>query len=73
MYTEINYKTKKQLKEAVMSGEEVRVFQPNDIFDNPQAKSDYSGRASVEGPHFPEAHRWYASVEIKDGLVIKVS
>jgi hypothetical protein len=72
MYTEINFKTKKQLKEAVIQGEEIRVYQPNDVFDSPQAKSNYSGRAAVEGPHYPEAHRWYASVEIKNGLVVKV-
>lgn len=26
----------------------------------------------VEGPHFPQPHRWYAQVEVKDGKVIKV-
>lgn len=26
----------------------------------------------VEGPHYPEPHRWYAQVEMKDGIVVKV-
>lgn len=48
------------------------VFQPNDMFDNPKARPDYSGSASIEGPHYPEPQRWYATVEIKDGVIVKV-
>jgi hypothetical protein len=72
MYTETNYKTKKALRDAVAAGAEVRVYQPNDIFGNPKAKPDYCGRATVEGPQYPEPHRWYAQVEITNGIVTKV-
>lgn len=66
MYVSPNYKTKKALKEAVASGEVVQVFSPGPF----PAKQD--GRESVEGPHFPQPHRWYAQVEVKDGFVVKV-
>lgn len=66
MYVSPNYRTKKALKEAVASGEVVQVFSPGPF----PAKQD--GRESVEGPHYPEPHRWYAQVEVKDGLVVKV-
>ena len=73
MYTEINYKSKKSLKEAVAAGIAVRIFQPNDIFGNPKVARDYSGSAGVEGPHYPCQHSWYATVTVVNGLVTKVS
>jgi len=73
MYTEPNFKSKKALKEAVAAGQTVTVFQPNDIFGNPKANPDYSGTASVEGPHYPKPHSWYAQVTIEKGRVVKVS
>ena len=102
MYTSINFKSKKALKEAVAarrayletlniaadcgpmtvgalvasqarSARPITVFQPNDMFGNPAGAPDYSGRACVEGPHYPEPHRWYATVIIENGEVVKVS
>lgn len=67
MYTDINFKTKKALKEAVASGKQVTVFQPGGIFE-----SKRDGRTTVEGPHYPEPHRWYASVEISGGIITKI-
>ena len=67
MYTVTNYKTKKALKEAVSSGEEVRVFQPG--------LSQYAqgeGKVYLEGPHYPEPHRWYAEALVKNGVIRKV-
>ena len=32
-----------------------------------------NGTAYVEGPHYPEPHKWYAKVEVKDGVIVKVS
>lgn len=72
MYTHINFKTKKALKEAVASGKQVTIFQPNDMFGNPKALPNYSGIACVEGPHYPEPHRWYAVVTVTNGVVTKV-
>jgi len=68
-YTETNFKTKKALKEAVAKGEEVRCFQPGLGPD----LSNFSGRVSLEGPHFPKPHTWYASATLENGKVVKVS
>lgn len=34
--------------------------------------SGYTGKVYLEGPHYPAPHSWYAEVELKDGIVIKV-
>ena len=70
MYTTINYRTKKALKEAVAAGEKVRVFQPN--ADLTGAKVPQNGRVYLEGPHYPAPHTWYAQAELRDGIVVKV-
>lgn len=66
MYVEPNFKNKKALKEAIGKGEAVFVFSPGP-FPCPQ-----NGQVSVEGPHYPEPHKWYGTVIVKDGMVIKV-
>ena len=50
----------------------VTIYQPNDMFGNPKAEPNYSGTACVEGPHFPESHKWYATVTVEKGIVVKV-
>lgn len=70
MYTDRNFKTKKELKEAVAAGKEIGVFQPNNIFGTP---TPTDGTVSVEGPHFPKPHSWYARVTLKNGIIVKVS
>lgn len=71
MYVDPNFKTKKALKEAVKAGEKVTVFQPGPFSGGIPANGN--GSASVEGPHYPAPHRWYARVSVKEGLVVKVS
>jgi hypothetical protein len=66
MYTERNFKSKKALKEAVLAGEKVRIYAPG--LGTPKE----NGAEFVEGPHYPEPHRWYAAIEMKDGFVFKV-
>lgn len=65
MYTDINFKTKKALKEAVASGQRITVYQPGPF---PGATN---GRITLEGPHYPEPHKWYASATIKDGVIVQ--
>jgi hypothetical protein len=67
MYTERNFKTKKELKAAVAAGEQIAVFEPGPF----PAKQD--GRVALEGPHYPKPHSWYASAEINGGIIVKVS
>ena len=66
MYTGQNFKTKKALKEAVAAGKQVGTFQPGGMFPAP-----LNGRVSLEGPHYPAPHTWYASAEIKDGIIVQ--
>jgi hypothetical protein len=71
MYTVENFRTKKALKDAVKAGRRVEVYQPNgDLFGN---TGPYNGKVALEGPHYPEPHRWYASAEVKDSVVVKVT
>ena len=67
MYVNPNFKTKKALKEAVKNGDRVEVFSPGPF------PAKQNGEDAVEGPHYPKPHSWYASVIIKDGLVVKVT
>jgi len=68
MYTVTNFKTKKALKEAVASGEQVRVWQPGP-FAKPIGR--YQGTIYLEGPHYPAAHTWYAKADVRDGVIVK--
>ena len=70
MYTNRNFKTKKALKEAVEAGEEVTVYQPNADLTGTIVPRD--GTISLEGPHYPTPHTWYATATLKDGIVVKV-
>lgn len=65
-YTDTNFKTKKAFKEAVKAGVQVTLYSPGPF----GVKTD--GRESVEGPHYPKPHTWYASVIVKDGVVVSV-
>lgn len=67
-YTDINFKTKKALKEAVERGERITVHQPGGFFPDPPP----NGTVYLEGPHYPEPHRWYASAVLENGVVVKV-
>ena len=66
MYVRPNFKTKKALKEAVANGTTVTVFSPGPW----PAKEN--GIETIEGPHYPESHRFYARVQVENGLVTKV-
>jgi len=72
MYSEIDFRTKRELKEAVANGQKLRIYQPNDMFGNPKGDEHYTGEATLEGPHYPKPHSWYAQVEVVDGYIVKV-
>ncbi len=67
MYVTPNFATKKALKEAVQAKRYVGIFQPG-LGTVPE-----SGTVSVEGPHFPKPHTWYATLIVKNNQIIKVS
>jgi hypothetical protein len=66
MYTSINFKSKKALKDAVTQGQKITLFAPG--LGTPAT----NGRETVSGPHYPEPHKWYAQVEMRDGFVVSV-
>jgi hypothetical protein len=67
-YTDRNFKTKKAMKDAFVNGEKIHVHQPGGIFP-----LKTPGTHTIEGPHYPEPHRWYARVEVDvDGYITKV-
>ena len=68
MYCVTNYKTKKALKQDVAAGKSVRIFQPG-----PFDLECSTGTVSLEGPHYPLPHKWYARAVIKDGIVVSVT
>ena len=71
MYTVINFKTKRELKEAVASGiKRIRVYQPNADLTGAIVPTD--GAVTLEGPHYPSPHTWYAQAVLKNGVIIRV-
>ena len=67
-YASKNFKTKKALKEAVANGEKIHAWQPG-----PFPLDTSRNTVSLEGPWYPEPHRWYAVGIIDDyGNIIKV-
>ena len=68
MYSSVNFKTKKALREAVENGRQITIFQPGPFGGNEPT----NGNTALEGPHYPEPHKWYATVTLRDGVITKV-
>lgn len=68
MYTTINFKTKKELKAAVANGEKITYYQLGPFGGN----EPKDGKITIEGPHYPEPHRWYAECDVVNGYIVKV-
>lgn len=66
-YVDPNYKTKKAFREAVEKGVQHRPYNPAGIFSVAT-----NGSITIEGPHYPQPHKWYAACEVKDGVITKV-
>lgn len=67
-YTDRNFKTKKELVTAFKSGDQISVFQPGGFV----SANVPDGNTVIEGPHYPQPHRFYVSVVVKDGVIVKV-
>lgn len=65
-YTRYNFKTKKALLEALKAGHQIAVYQPSPFGDQPVP----DGTVYLEGPHYPEPHRWYAKGMCKNGILL---
>lgn len=69
MYVSPNFKTKKAIKDAIAAGQTVTVFQPNQLTHH---SPPTDGKVSLEGPHYPEPHRWYGTGTLKDGKLVAI-
>lgn len=72
-YTDRNFKTKKAFKEAVEqfnngTGPKVTAYQPGPF----GGSVNPNGQITIEGPHYPKPHTWYAQCETRDGAIVKV-
>lgn len=65
-YVSPNFKTKKAVKDAIASGKPIEVFQPG-LGTVPE-----NGTVYLEGPHYPEPHKWYGKGTMVDGKLVKV-
>jgi hypothetical protein len=65
-YVSPDYKSKKALKEALAAGADIEVYQPG------LGTVPVNGRVSLEGPHYPKPHTWYAEGTMQDGKLVKV-
>jgi hypothetical protein len=66
MYTEINFKTIKEIKEAIAAGKQLRVLPCL------HRLVPVNGTVFLEGPHYPQPHKWYAQGTMKDGVLVGV-
>lgn len=66
MYVNPNFKTKKALKEALAAGKAVEVYAAG------LGEVPMNGVVYLEGPHFPEPHKWYAQGEMRGGKLVKI-
>jgi len=67
-YVSPNLKTKKALKERVASGLPTYAYEPG-LGKLPAG----GGWVYLEGPHYPEPHKWYAAAIVDaDGLILSV-
>jgi hypothetical protein len=65
-YVAPNFKTKKALQEALALSKHIDVYQPG-LGTVPE-----NGTIALEGPHYPEPHRWYATGTMQNGKLVKV-
>ena len=66
-YTVKNFKSGAELKRALKAGEVVTVYQPG-----PFGPDVSDGRVALEGPHYPEPHKWYLSGMVENGVLKSV-
>jgi hypothetical protein len=64
-YVYQNYKSKKEFIAAVKAGVKHSTYNPSGLFEPTQNGSDV-----IEGPHYPQPHRWYARVKVENGIVV---
>ena len=69
-YASVNFRTKKALKDAVTSADPEREYVYVKAAGAFPPKQD--GTEFVEGPWYPEPHKWYAQVSVRGGRIVGV-
>ncbi len=69
MYISPNLKSKAAVKRALAEGVNISIYQPGPFGGN---EPDNAVGLAVEGPHFPEPHKWYGQVTVVDGAVVSI-
>jgi hypothetical protein len=82
MYVRPNFKTKKALKEAVKAWVEYWAKPESErtgprpievvVFCPGVGSVPENGRVTLEGPWYPEPHKWYAQGTMKGGKLVSV-
>jgi len=67
-YTTKNFKTKKEIKLAIAAGDKITCYQPGPF----GPKVNENGSIILEGPHYPQPHKWYGTGIMKDGFLISI-
>ena len=66
-YVDPDYKSKKDFKAAVVTGAKHYPYNLSGIFPERE-----NGRITIEGPHYPKPHKWYADCDVVNGVITKV-
>ena len=66
MYTDRNFKSKKEFKEALKNGDQITIYSSGPF------PCKQNGIEFIEGPHYPQPHKWYAQVTVANGIVTKI-
>ena len=67
-YTTKDFPSKKEIKEALARGEVITCYQPG----LGPSLSNWTGSVTIEGPHFPKPHRFYATGMMKNGQLVSI-
>lgn len=64
-YVDPDYPTKKAFIAGIEAGEIHRPYNPSGMFP-----VERDGKVTIEGPHYPKPHKWYAVATVVNGVVV---
>jgi hypothetical protein len=67
MYVTPNFPSKAAARRAIAAGTKVEL-----ILYGPFDKLIDNGTVAVEGPHYPQPHKWWGTAHVKGGRVVKI-
>jgi hypothetical protein len=67
-YTTKNFRSKKEIKLAIAAGQKITCYQPGPF----GIETPINGSITLEGPHYPQPHKWYGTGIMKDGFLISI-